>query len=268
MVLACSIWSTDQLQKTMLNRVCLIAAVVFGVAVATLNLWKVREVIDTTRTTLNTTSNQLFVTTGTLNKTRTELRDTQDDLDQTKQNLESTTTERDQLRNANDSLTKQNTTLTQDLKVTREDLRYTQAELAAWEALGISVNQVQGVIATAEQTQEALDVALGENLILSKALGRATNELNRLLGVTTKVVLPVGLKGKVLVTDPKWQFVVLDVGEDDGVREEGELLVSRDGRLVAKVRVQSVQKDRSIANLVHGWSLSDVIEGDVVIPAL
>jgi hypothetical protein len=76
------------------------------------------------------------------------------------------------------------------------------------------------------------------------------------------------LKGQVLVADPKWEFVVLNIGEDDGVLTDGELLVNRNGRLVAKVRVQSVQKDRSIANLVNGWKLSDVIEGDLVIPAL
>jgi hypothetical protein len=60
----------------------------------------------------------------------------------------------------------------------------------------------------------------------------------------------------------------LDIGEDDGVLENGELLVNRNGRLVAKIRIQSVQKDQSIANLLDGWKLSDVIEGDLVIPAL
>jgi len=52
-----------------------------------------------------------------------------------------------------------------------------------------------------------------------------------------------------------------------GVLQNGELLVSRDGKLVAKVIVRSVQRDRSIANLVPGWKLGDVYEGDQVIPA-
>jgi hypothetical protein len=69
------------------------------------------------------------------------------------------------------------------------------------------------------------------------------------------------------VADPKWDFVVLSVGEDQGVLEDGELLVNRNGRLVAKVRVRSVQKDRSIANVMPGWKLGDVVEGDAVIPA-
>ena len=81
------------------------------------------------------------------------------------------------------------------------------------------------------------------------------------------VPLPATLRGKVLVTDPKWNFVVLNVGEDQGVLERGEMLVNRNGRLVAKVVVRSVQKDRCIANVMPGWELGEVMEGDLVIPA-
>jgi hypothetical protein len=51
------------------------------------------------------------------------------------------------------------------------------------------------------------------------------------------------------------------------VLERGELLVNRNGRLVAKVVVRSVQKDRCIANVLPGWELGEVMEGDLVIPA-
>jgi hypothetical protein len=36
---------------------------------------------------------------------------------------------------------------------------------------------------------------------------------------------------------------------------------------VAKVRVSKVQKDRSVANIMPGWQLGEVLEGDQVIPA-
>ena len=261
-------WSVHQFQKTMLTRVCLIAAIVFGVAVATLNFWKVREVIDTTRTELNTTSNNLFTTTMTLNKTKRELRDTEDDLAQTKQNLENTTAERNRLRNQNDTLSKQNNNLQKNLRETTAKLNDAQAELAAWNALGITVDQVKGVIAAAEQAEEALAVAQEEQRIMGRAIAELKNRLAYYEDPDQKVPLPIGLKGTVLVADPKWEFVVLDVGESDGVLERGELLVSRNGRLVGRVQIQSVQKDRSIANLMNGWKLSDVIEGDLVIPAL
>ena len=60
---------------------------------------------------------------------------------------------------------------------------------------------------------------------------------------------------------------MVDVGEVQGVKQDGELLVSRAGKLVAKVIVTSIQKDRCIANVMPGWKLGEVLEGDVVIPA-
>ena len=79
------------------------------------------------------------------------------------------------------------------------------------------------------------------------------------------MILARTVKGKVLVVDPKWDFVVLDVGARNEVPEKGVLLVSRNGELVAKVRVMNVQDQRSIANIMPGWKLKDVTEGDVVL---
>jgi len=84
---------------------------------------------------------------------------------------------------------------------------------------------------------------------------------------TAHVKLPAGLVGTVVVTDPKWDFVVLNVGEDQGVLDHGELLVSRDGKLVAKIKITSVQKNQSIANVEPGSKLGEVLEGDKVISA-
>jgi hypothetical protein len=81
------------------------------------------------------------------------------------------------------------------------------------------------------------------------------------------VRLPADLKGNVAVVDPKWNFVVLNIGEKSGVIEDGEMLVSRDGKLVARVVIKKVQKDQCIADILPGWKLGDVIEGDTVIPA-
>jgi hypothetical protein len=75
------------------------------------------------------------------------------------------------------------------------------------------------------------------------------------------------MKGSILVSDPKWNFVVIDIGEDEGLLEHGQLLVSRNGKLVGKISVTSVQKERSIANLMPGWSVAEIMEGDVVTPA-
>ncbi len=134
--------------------------------------------------------------------------------------------------------------------------------------MGIPVNQVKEVIALAKTLQELVEVQKEEITALVRANGRLSNQLARIIGGPEYVVmLPAKLRGTVLVSDPKWDFVVLDVGEDQGVLEYSELLVNRNGKLIAKVVVRTVQKGRSVANVVAGWKLADVLEGDQVIPA-
>jgi len=117
---------------------------------------------------------------------------------------------------------------------------------------------------TAQTEIEAINE---EKMVLQRAVNRLQTRLAKYEGPETDIKLRADLKGKILVVDPKWDFVVLNIGEDQGVLEDGELLVSRDGKLVAKVVVRSVEKDRSIANIVPGWQLGEVIEGDEVTPA-
>jgi hypothetical protein len=93
------------------------------------------------------------------------------------------------------------------------------------------------------------------------------HQLDEIIGNDHPVILPADLKGKVVVVDPKWDFVVLNIGDKDGVQADGELLVSRNGKLVAKVKIRSIQGDRCIANVVPGWKLGEMFEGDDVTPA-
>jgi hypothetical protein len=115
--------------------------------------------------------------------------------------------------------------------------------------------------------QDALAGSQEENKVLGQKIKKVENELAKYQDPDKPVYLPAALKGKVLVSDPKWQFVVLNVGVDQGLMERGELLVNRNGKLVAKVKISSVQKDRSVANVMPGWQLGEVLEGDSVIPA-
>ena len=79
-------------------------------------------------------------------------------------------------------------------------------------------------------------------------------------------MLPENIRGKVLAVDPKWNFVVLNFGENAGALKHGELLVDRGGQLIAKVRIESLQADRCIANVEPGFELHNVLEGDTVFP--
>jgi cell shape-determining protein MreC len=254
-------------QRTMLIRISLIVAVVAGLAVAVINFVQVKEVITTTRTDLFNTSNTLVQTKMTLSKTEKDLKGTKAELDVTKESLRTTTEARDTALAEADAKRKQAADLNVKLTDTTKQRDDAQAELAAWEALGIPVNGVKKTIADLKDANEKMAAQEAEVKILTSKNRSLDSELAYYRDPEYRVKLREGLKGKVVISDPKWDFVVLNIGEEDGVLERGELLVNRDGKLVAKVRVFRVEKNRSIANLVSGWKIGEVVEGDFVIPA-
>jgi cell shape-determining protein MreC len=79
------------------------------------------------------------------------------------------------------------------------------------------------------------------------------------------VILPAGLKGVVMAVDPKYDFVVLNIGDDQGVKARGEMMVERKGRLLGKVKISSVEKNRSVASIMPEWKKGQIMEGDQVI---
>jgi cell shape-determining protein MreC len=251
----------------MLIRISLIIAIVAGLATAGISFIKVKEKIETVKTDRNTERGLKETAQQELADTRGTLAKTEKDLKNTKSELADTQQERDKAVADATTQSRRATQLSDELAKTKTERDNAQAELAAWAALGIPVEQVKLVIAQLKQLQEERLVLLDEKKILMAANAKLDNELKLYRDPSYKVLLPPNLRGTVLVTDPKWDFVVLNVGEDQGVLEHGELLVNRDGKLVAKIVVRTVQKGRSIANVLPGWKLGDVTEGDQVIPA-
>jgi len=251
----------------MLMRISLIVAIVAGLATAAISFIQVQEKIETIKTDRNNERSLKETAQQELAETRDTLAKTEKDLKDTKSELAATQQERDKAVADATAQTRRATQLNEELNKTRAERETAQAELAAWGAWGISVDQVKLVIAQVKQLEEQRLVLQDEIKILTRSNTRLTNELARFIVPDYKVPLPAELRGKILVTDPKWDFVILDIGEDQGVLEHGELLVNRDGKLVAKVVVRTVEKGRSIANVMPGWKLGDVIEGDLVIPA-
>lgn len=140
--------------------------------------------------------------------------------------------------------------------------------LAAWNVLGVPVDQVRQMKIDLQKVREEKEAMLAENVIVARKLGMVQRKLDVFEGKEIKITLPPGLKGKVVAIDPKHDFVVLNFGSDQGAAEMGEMLVNRGGKLVAKIRLTKVHPDRSIANILPEWKQSDVVEGDAVMSAL
>jgi myosin heavy subunit len=251
----------------MLIRISLIVAIIAGLAVGVLNFVTVKDKITTLQTDLSTTKDTLAKTQSKLSKTEKELASTRSQLEETNKILVATFTERDTAVQTAETAVKRATVLTEELTKTKQERDDAQANLAAYKATGFDPGQILTLGKTLKQTQDEVQAVKDENRLFVRRIKKLETELAIYKTPEFIVALPASLKGKILVSDPKWDFVVLDVGENQGVLEHGEFLVNRNGSLVAKVRVTSVQKDRSIANVLPGWKLGEVLEGDQVIPA-
>src|ERR1017187_807016 len=232
----------------MLIRISLIVAILAGLAVGALNIVKVKDNIIGLRTDLTTTSNTLDTTEGTLKTTKLNLDKTTADLKQTKTTLATTTTERDEALVKAEAQNKRASDLSESLAKTQKDRDDAQADLAAYKATGKTAQQV---LALTKDLKEAQDAVVEAQIVIKGQQNKVAilqARLDKYEGSNVVVYLPQKLQGKIVVADPKWDFVVLNIGLDQGVKQDGELLVSRGGILVAKIIVRSVQKDRSNAN--------------------
>jgi hypothetical protein len=251
----------------MLIRISLIVAIIAGLAVGVVNFITVKEKITALQADLASTKTDLSNTRNDLSNTRNELEKTKTDLAETKKNLEETTALKDKSVAEATLQSKRATQLADELTKTRKDRDDAQAYLQRYKATGFEPEQILALGKTLKQSQDDLMAVQTENTILNRRVQQLAYEIAKYRGTNNPVPLPATLAGKILVADPKWDFVVLNIGADQGVKQEGELLVSRNGRLVAKVIVRSVEKDRCVANVVAGWKRGDLMEGDLVTPA-
>ena len=251
----------------MLIRISLIIAIVASLATAGISFVKVKEKITTLVSERDDWHNKFTATDTELRTTKTELTKTKRDLDKTKGDLVTMTGERDQSQKEAADAKKRATELTDKLAKTTEERDKVDQELSQFKAVG-TVAQVNAAIVDAKGLRQDRTNLVTTIANLGRELTVATNALFQLTGGEHEVILPPELRGNVVVVDPKYEFVVLDVGGNKGLKENGVLLVNRNGKLVSKLKVRSVQPDRSIANVIPGWKLGEVMEGDSVLPGI
>jgi len=79
----------------------------------------------------------------------------------------------------------------------------------------------------------------------------------------------VGVHGTILAVNQAYNFVVLNLGGRHGVEPNSEMLVVRDGTLIGKIRISSVELATAIGDIITG-SLARGVQvqpGDIVIYA-
>jgi len=251
----------------MLIRISLIVAIVAALAAGVLNFTKLKEKITTLQKDYKTEKDAHAEFLQKFTKTKNELDKTNAVLKATIATLKETTDERDKAVAEAGSQKTRADKLTEDLTKTRGERDDAKSELARYTGTGMKPEEIIVAHKTIKGLQANLGASEGENRILLQKVKNLKNELAQLRPDPQPVELPAKLLGRVVASDPKWQFVILNVGEDQGALRYGELLINRQGKLVAKVKISNVEKNRSYANVLPGWQLGEILEGDQAIPA-
>ncbi len=249
----------------MLTRISLIVVILAGIGAIVFGQMQVKQKIDDTIASRNT-----FHTNWKREETRANNLDRE--LTATKETLAQRETE---LAAAQAALGVKDTEIArlnaelgrtvEQLRVARAERDSAQARVVQYELTGLNPDEVKEVIARLKQS--LIDITKLEVNIVEKnsAIDVLKGRIAELVGDEIQVILPAGLKGKIVTVDPKWDFVVINLGKNDGLLLNGQMLVSRDGKLLAKVRIINVMDDKAIANVLTGWKLEEIMEGDTVL---
>jgi flagellar biosynthesis GTPase FlhF len=242
--------------KAILIRTSLIVAITAGVTVSAVHVTQLKNKMERLRVGLAQQTAAREKAEAEFASAQQETKKTALALKQTAEVLEARTAEVA-------SQTEQIAKINDESKKLREERNEARQKLAAYE-FSMTPEQVANAAKRNKSLEDSLAAMNEENALL----GRRIKSLQKfLLGEVCTIHLPPDLNTKVLAVDPKWRFVVLDSGEDQGVFEHGELLVSRGGKLVARVQISRVEKNRCIANVMDGWNLAELMEGDRAFPA-
>lgn len=190
---------------------------------------------------LQNTKQDLETTRQDLSMTKDELARTQSDLDRALANIDS----------LNQSITEKNS------QISKQESRIDGLEQEKV-SLQIQIDDLNNQIVSIED-----ELRDSEDKVLT--LEQTVAQLETELGYGKSHTLPKGLTGRILYVNKAWNFVVIDLGSEDGMVPNAEMLIHRKDKLVGKVSISSIDRKMSIAELQPEWAQSTVKEGDYVV---
>jgi hypothetical protein len=195
--------------------------------------------LDKTTKDLTSTKSELATTKTDLEKSKTDLADRENKIKEVQLTLETTN---------------------KDLEAKKADLKKILDGLPE----GVAIDQVSVKF---KEFQDNLTTLDQEKKILTEQLTKLTADKKKLQDYIQNKkdgVMPAGLTGHILAINKDWNFVVLDIGQNQGVIEKLPMMVHRSGNLIGKVMITSVEPSIAIADVMSDWKKEDFQEGDLV----
>lgn len=184
-----------------------------------------------------------------LENTRQDLENTRAELDATKAELEAARTQIVQL---NDTIRQKN----DEISERDRSIAMLEDEKSSLEG---NISSLQTQVADMEELMAEVEAA---KALLQTQLEQCEGELNVGEGSQS---MPEGTTGRIVYTNPEWNFVVIDVGAKQEARPGAEMIIHRGDTMVGKIRISAVQDTVSIAEVLSDYQMDAVREGDDVL---
>jgi len=178
------------------------------------------------------------------------------ELEATKKVVAGTTEERDKLKaNLADAQHKL-PTINTELVATKEALKKAEGTIASQAAQIATIDGFKKQIAALMAENRALGSKIEIILAEIKRLGFENEELRK---------TPVNCRGQVAGVENRWNFIILDIGQDQKVRKNSQFLVYRNKTFICKAQVISVSENTAVAEVLPEFRHGDPRVGDVAI---
>jgi len=248
-------------------RFILLFVILASAGVIALSELKLKPLLEEVRDKEKKTEAELGKEKESAKKVAAELAETKTKRDEIQNDLDQSKKAEDEAKKLADAESKKAQAAAAEVakaKAETEVVRKEGAEYFVLKDKGLTPTLILAEHEALPKAKEELVTLKQEQRVINVQLTKTSGELNAILNPKGAVALP-SLVGKVSAVDPKWDFVILDIGANHGLLRNGELSISREGRLIARVKAARVETDYAIANVMPGFKKSEIREGDSVL---
>ena len=188
------------------------------------------------------------------NDTKTDLENTRQDLENTRAELETTKAQLEDARTQIVQLTETIRAKDEELVEKSNRIASLEEEKASLETQLATLNeQIAGMEDQLAQLEE-------ERNSLDAQLKKCEGELN-----PSNITMKLGTTAKIVYANVEWNFVVIDIGSNDGAQAGAEMIIHRGETMVGKIRISMVRDNVAIAEVLPEFQKDTVKEGDNVL---
>ncbi len=178
------------------------------------------------------------------------------DHESTKKVLTTTTQEREKLKTSLAEAQQKLPAINKELVTVKESLKKAEG----------TITKQAGVIATIAGYKKQIADLTAENKALGSKIEVILAEIKRLEVENGELrTTPINVRGHVAGVENRWNFIILDIGQDQQVRKNTQFLVYRDKTFICKAQVLSVAENTAVAEVLPEFRRSDPRIGDLVI---